>query len=87
MHTLFHGAEKSAVHFGVVVPFIGDASAEGAARDFTEEAEKGRCQTREIPNSSRLGVSSAEKSRSGRGARVAESKRLSQKAAVWATGP
>jgi len=49
--------------------------------------QKGRCQAREIPNSSRLGVSSAEKSSSGRGARVAESKRLSQKAAVWATGP
>ena len=49
--------------------------------------QKGRCQAREIPNSSRLGVSSADKSSSGRGARVAESKRLSQKAAVWATGP
>ena len=31
---------KAAVHFGVVVPFIGDASLEGAARDFTEEAKK-----------------------------------------------
>jgi len=40
VHTLLYGAEKSAVHFGVVVPFIGDASLEGAARDFTEEANK-----------------------------------------------
>jgi len=32
VHTLFYGAEKSAVHFGAVVPFIGDASLEGAAR-------------------------------------------------------
>ena len=31
---------KAAVHFGVVVPFIGDASLEGAVRDFTEEAKK-----------------------------------------------
>ena len=31
---------KVAVHFGVVVPFIGDASLEGAVRDFTEEAKK-----------------------------------------------
>jgi hypothetical protein len=31
---------KAAVHFAVVVPFIGDASLEGAVRDFTEEAKK-----------------------------------------------
>jgi hypothetical protein len=31
---------KAAVHFGVVVPFIGDASLEGAVRDFTDEAKK-----------------------------------------------
>jgi hypothetical protein len=31
---------KAAVHFAVVVPFIGDASLEGAIRDFTEEAKK-----------------------------------------------
>ena len=31
---------KVAVHFGVVVPFMGDASLEGAVRDFTEEAKK-----------------------------------------------
>ena len=29
-----------ALHFGVVVPFIGDASLEGAVRDFTKEAKK-----------------------------------------------
>jgi len=29
---------KVALHFGVVVPFIGDASLEGAVRDFTKEA-------------------------------------------------
>jgi hypothetical protein len=28
------------VHFAVVVPFIGDASLEGAVRDFTEEAKQ-----------------------------------------------
>ena len=31
---------KAAVHFGVVVPFIGDASLEGAVRDFTEEEKR-----------------------------------------------
>ena len=31
---------KVALHFGVVVPFIGDASLEGAVRDFTKEARK-----------------------------------------------
>jgi hypothetical protein len=31
---------KAAVHFAVVQPFIGDASLEGAVRDFTEEAKK-----------------------------------------------
>jgi hypothetical protein len=31
---------KAAVHFAVVVPFIGDASLEGAVRDFTEEAKR-----------------------------------------------
>jgi CRISPR/Cas system CMR subunit Cmr6 (Cas7 group RAMP superfamily) len=31
---------KVALHFGVVVPFIGDASLKGAVRDFTEEARK-----------------------------------------------
>jgi hypothetical protein len=31
---------KAALHFAVVVPFIGDASLEGAVRDFTEEAKK-----------------------------------------------
>ena len=31
---------KIAVHFGIVVPFIGDASLEGAVRDFTKEAKK-----------------------------------------------
>ena len=31
---------KVALHFGVVVPFIGDASLEGAVRDFTKEAKK-----------------------------------------------
>ena len=31
---------KVAVHFGIVVPFIGDASLEGAVRDFTKEAKK-----------------------------------------------
>jgi hypothetical protein len=31
---------KVAVHFGVVMPFIGDASLQGAVRDFTEEAKK-----------------------------------------------
>lgn len=30
---------KFAVHFAVIVPFIGDASLEGAVRDFTEEAK------------------------------------------------
>jgi len=30
---------KVALHFGVVVPFIGDASLEGAVRDFTKEAK------------------------------------------------
>lgn len=30
---------KVALHFGVVVPFIGDASLEGAVRDFTQEAK------------------------------------------------
>ena len=30
---------KFAVHFAVVVPFIGDASLKGAVRDFTEEAK------------------------------------------------
>ena len=31
---------KAAIHFAVVVPFIGDASLEGAVREFTEEAKK-----------------------------------------------
>jgi hypothetical protein len=31
---------KAAVHFAVAMPFIGDASLEGAIRDFTEEAKK-----------------------------------------------
>ncbi|HKT33763.1 MAG TPA: hypothetical protein VJR03_02950 [Nitrospira sp.] len=31
---------KAAIHFAVVEPFIGDASLEGAVRDFTEEARK-----------------------------------------------
>jgi hypothetical protein len=31
---------EAAVHFAVVVPFIGDASLEGAVRDFTEEAKQ-----------------------------------------------
>ena len=31
---------KAAVHFAVIQPFIGDASLEGAVRDFTEEAKK-----------------------------------------------
>ena len=31
---------KAAVHFAVAMPFIGDASLEGAVRDFTEEAKK-----------------------------------------------
>jgi hypothetical protein len=31
---------KAALHFAVAVPFIGDASLEGAVRDFTEEAKK-----------------------------------------------
>ena len=31
---------KAAGHFAVVVPFIGDASLEGAVRDFTEEAKR-----------------------------------------------
>jgi len=31
---------KVAVHFAVVMPFIGDASLKGAVRDFTEEAKK-----------------------------------------------
>ena len=31
---------KVALHFGVVMPFIGDASLKGAVRDFTEEAKK-----------------------------------------------
>ena len=31
---------KVALHFGVVVPFIGDASLEGAVRDFTKEAKR-----------------------------------------------
>ena len=31
---------KVALHFGIVVPFIGDASLEGAVRDFTKEAKK-----------------------------------------------
>src|SRR5215469_12229327 len=30
---------KVALHFGVVIPFIGDASLEGAVRDFTKEAK------------------------------------------------
>ena len=30
---------KVALHFGVVMPFIGDASLEGAVRDFTKEAK------------------------------------------------
>lgn len=31
---------KAAVHFAVAMPFIGDATLEGAVRDFTEEAKK-----------------------------------------------
>jgi CRISPR/Cas system CMR subunit Cmr6 (Cas7 group RAMP superfamily) len=31
---------KVALHFGVILPFIGDASLKGAVRDFTEEAKK-----------------------------------------------
>jgi hypothetical protein len=31
---------KAAIHFAVVEPFIGDASLEGAVRDFTEKAKK-----------------------------------------------
>jgi CRISPR/Cas system CMR subunit Cmr6 (Cas7 group RAMP superfamily) len=31
---------KVALHFAVVMPFIGDASLKGAVRDFTEEAKK-----------------------------------------------
>jgi len=31
---------KAAVHFAIAMPFIGDASLEGAVRDFTEEAKK-----------------------------------------------
>ena len=31
---------KAAIHFAVVVPFIGDASLEGAVREFTEEAKE-----------------------------------------------
>ena len=31
---------KAALHFAVALPFIGDASLEGAVRDFTEEAKK-----------------------------------------------
>ena len=31
---------KAALHFAVAMPFIGDASLEGAVRDFTEEAKK-----------------------------------------------
>ena len=30
---------KVALHFGVVMPFVGDASLEGAVRDFTKEAK------------------------------------------------
>jgi hypothetical protein len=29
---------KVALHFGIVLPFIGDASLKGAVKDFTEEA-------------------------------------------------
>jgi hypothetical protein len=31
---------KMALHFGVVYPFIGDASLKGAVRDFTKEAKR-----------------------------------------------
>jgi hypothetical protein len=31
---------KAAVHFAVVMPFIGDASLQAAVRDFTDEAKK-----------------------------------------------
>ena len=31
---------KAAVHFAVAMPFIGDASLEGAVREFTDEAKK-----------------------------------------------
>src|SRR5690242_6728284 len=31
---------KFALHVGIVVPFIGDASLGGAVRDFTKEAKK-----------------------------------------------
>lgn len=31
---------KAAVHFGVVMPFIGDASLEGAVEEFTKAAKK-----------------------------------------------
>ena len=31
---------KAALHFAVALPFIGDASLEGAVRDFTEEAKR-----------------------------------------------
>jgi hypothetical protein len=31
---------KMALHFGVVFPFIGDASLKGAVRDFTKEAKR-----------------------------------------------
>jgi hypothetical protein len=31
---------KFALHFAIVLPFIGDASLEGAVRDFTKEAKK-----------------------------------------------
>ena len=31
---------KVALHFAVVMPFIGDASLKGAVREFTEDAKK-----------------------------------------------
>ena len=33
---------KAAVHFAVAMPFIGDASLEGAVRDFTRRGKEGR---------------------------------------------
>jgi hypothetical protein len=42
---------KFAVHFAVVVPFIGDASLKGAVRDFTEEAKNEGAEPVEIGGS------------------------------------
>jgi hypothetical protein len=42
---------KFALHFAIVLPFLGDASLEGAVRDFTKEAKKEEAQRIQIVQS------------------------------------